>query len=174
MHLGGDLERGAFEQECDDISNAHATSPVSATTILLISANCSLWKVTKTFKPQNLYDHPTVFWNWINNKRFCSIWDWSQVANLVGWRSWLGAGQYHRLQFKRWRRLLVTRGCDPWELVETNKHIRFSKFLKLSWNFLGKNSVLHIVWTLWHVWELESYVLSRFEPHTTFGDPPNI
>ena len=36
MHLGGDLERGAFEQECDDISNAHATSPVSAPTILLI------------------------------------------------------------------------------------------------------------------------------------------
>ena len=128
--FGGDLERGAFEQECDDISNAHATSPVSAPTILLISADYSLWKVTKTFEPQNLYDHPTVFWNWINNKHFCSIWDWSQVANLVGWRSWLGAGQYHRLQFKRWRRLLVTRGCDPWELVETNKHI-----CSLFWNY---------------------------------------
>ena len=38
----------------------------------------------------------------------------------------------------------------------------------------GKDSISLIVRTSWHVWEVESYVLSKFQPPTTLGDHQNV
>ena len=32
----------------------------------------------------------------------------------------------------------------------------------------------HIVRTPWHIWEVESYPLPKFQPPTTLGDPRNV
>ena len=51
-----------------------------------------------------------------------------------------------------------------------NFAIFFDVFAKIRRTY----SILHIVRTPWHVRDIESYALSKFQPPTTLGDPQNV